>query len=679
MRVKRGYSFDDVLLVPQFSKVESRSEVDLSVDFGKGVKLEIPVISANMKNVTELEMVRAIRDLGGLPILHRFMPEDFRVFMVNKVKSETDNVVGHSVGVGESEKKLAYRLIINGCKIICVDVAHGDHELSLRMVEYISSEFPEVLLIAGNVATGMGARRLASAGADVVKCGIGGGCFAAGTRVLMSNGTYKNIEEVKVGDRIINKNGDPKTVKAAFCTGVKKVLKVKNSLFYKPTFVTPDHKYWVLDLNNVKNTTLSNHGYGEVLGQESKTTPKRSKIKWKEVGDFKEDCLLLPRSISFEMDEDFTINLHQDFSGNSLDNLFYKKDIELKPNYDLGFIFGAFLGNGHAMEAEYNDSNIGSVNWYFNKPEMDLAEKLSKCINSCFDKNISIREENSIIKCTLNYKSFANFLSQFGNLDQKHLPPKFLVKNLDYLKGILDGLIASDVHVEENSGVRFSNTSPEVIELFGVVSYLVTGLFSNNEKGRCPTKEVVFLELPVYDLTIDCETHSFIADNAIVHNSLCTTRIETGCGVPQLTALEDVYKSSRSDYSDVRDYKIIADGGIKNSGDIVKSLCFSDGVMLGSLLSGSDETPGEIIELDGVRMKSYEGSSTHKTNHIEGVKAMVPLKGPVKPIVEKLMEGVRSGCSYQGVDNLLDLKESPEFVEISNAGLVESHPHIMRR
>ena len=156
--------------------------------------------------------------------------------------------------------------------------------------------------------------------------------------------------------------------------------------------------------------------------------------------------------------------------------------------------------------------------------------------------------------------------------------------------------------------------------------------------------------------------------------SLCTTRIETGNGVPQLTALYDVYKDSlRDDCS--RKYHIIADGGIKRAGDIVKALCFSDAVMLGNLLAGTDEAPGKVIHVNGYNHKEYVGSSTLKNNHIEGVKALVPCKGPVSAVLQGLVEGLRSGCSYQGACDLKELREDPEFIEISSSGLGESHPH----
>jgi IMP dehydrogenase len=170
--------------------------------------------------------------------------------------------------------------------------------------------------------------------------------------------------------------------------------------------------------------------------------------------------------------------------------------------------------------------------------------------------------------------------------------------------------------------------------------------------------------------------------------SLCTTRIETGNGVPQLTALMDVkevqqklrdLEAQRYPYSDEiskrKTFPFIADGGIKNAGDIVKALCFADMVMVGNLFAGCVETPGEIHVMSGIPHKEYRGSSTHKANHIEGVAAWVPCTGKYKNVLTKLLEGLRSGCSYQGADSLIELKDSPTFIRITSAGLRESHPH----
>jgi len=146
--------------------------------------------------------------------------------------------------------------------------------------------------------------------------------------------------------------------------------------------------------------------------------------------------------------------------------------------------------------------------------------------------------------------------------------------------------------------------------------------------------------------------------------SLCTTRIQTGCGVPQISALLDVAEQ-RSLYSGRADTWVISDGGIKHAGDVVKALALSDMVMCGRLFAGCDETG----------TTRYEGSSTYKTSHVEGVVATVDAQGPYRTVLNRVLEGVRSGCSYQGCGLVDQLQEAPHFVKITAAGLRESHPH----
>lgn len=328
MEVKKSYCFDDVLLEPKYSKVVSRSDVDLSVDLGKGIKLGVPIISANMKNITGPEMANVIARLGGLGLLHRFCAIEKQIEMFEKTKPYSDKV-GISIGVQDESFDRAQKLIDHGCRIICIDVAHGHSKLcldmTLKLANYILNNNYNALLISGNVATKKGAIDLANYGADVVKVGVGSG-------------------------------------------------------------------------------------------------------------------------------------------------------------------------------------------------------------------------------------------------------------------------------------------------------------------------------------------------------SLCSTRIEAGVGIPQLSALEDCCNA------DTR-IKTIADGGIRRAGDCVKALVFSNAVMLGNVLAGTDEAPGDIVTMNGIRYKEYEGSSTHKSKHIEGVKGLVQLKGSAEGVVQKLLEGIRSGCSYQGASNLSELKKNPRFVSISAEGLKESHPH----
>lgn len=340
--IREGLTFDDVLLVPQYSTVKSRADVDITVNWG-GLHFEHPIIPANMKTVTGEEMALEIIKSGGLAILHRFMEPREQLQIVREIFDDHGNEhFAVSVGVKVSDRQMVDEFWRAGVRIACIDVAHGDSEQCIGMTRWIKESRPDMLVIAGNVATGAAAERLWRAGADAVKVGVGPG-------------------------------------------------------------------------------------------------------------------------------------------------------------------------------------------------------------------------------------------------------------------------------------------------------------------------------------------------------SLCTTRIETGNGVPQLTALMEVSlrrlalsmtHSGHADGAPInRPMYIIADGGVKSAGDIVKALCLADMVMVGNLFAGCVETPGKTMVIDKIAYKEYVGSSTHKTNHIEGVAALVPAKGLYQTVLTKLLEGLRSGCSYQGAHNLKELRDNPEFIRITNAGLKESHPH----
>jgi len=163
--------------------------------------------------------------------------------------------------------------------------------------------------------------------------------------------------------------------------------------------------------------------------------------------------------------------------------------------------------------------------------------------------------------------------------------------------------------------------------------------------------------------------------------SICSTRIQTGHGMP---GLETVFECFSADIT--RDVKIIADGGIKNSGDIVKALAAgADFIMIGSLLSGTTETPGQIIHAaDGSRKKIYRGMASKeaqrdwkgKYSSNEGVSTTVPVKGSAKQVLEYLDNGIRSGLSYSGARDILELQMKSEFIVQTPSGQSESKTHI---
>lgn len=162
--------------------------------------------------------------------------------------------------------------------------------------------------------------------------------------------------------------------------------------------------------------------------------------------------------------------------------------------------------------------------------------------------------------------------------------------------------------------------------------------------------------------------------------SICSTRIETGVGVPQMTAIMDAARA-RDEYNKecVSDYDslvyLISDGGITKPADLCKALCFVDMVIAGNIFAGTIETPSQTVEIDGISYKHYNGSSTEKNTRIEGVRALVPCKGSVSEVFERYHQGAQSCCSYQNSNNLTELKKNAKFMRITSAGSIEGAPH----
>lgn len=337
MKFEETFTYDDVLLKPKFSRIKSRSEISLDVSLAKGFKFDNPIIPANMNSIMGKELAKEVFKLKGLAFLHRFSSIEDQIKILSELKDEFGkdiyNYIGVSIGVKEEDSKNIKIFDELGIKIICIDIAHLDSILGINMIKFISENYPKMLLIAGNIATGEAAARAYRAGADVVKVGIGA-------------------------------------------------------------------------------------------------------------------------------------------------------------------------------------------------------------------------------------------------------------------------------------------------------------------------------------------------------SGICTTRVESAAGFPQLSAIMEVSNTRNLLQKEInRPIHFISDGGLREAGDCVKSLCFADMLMMGSYFAGCVESPTEEFEINGQKLKAYNGSSTHKSNRIEGIKALVKSKGSFNSLIIKLFEGIQSGCSYQDSFNLLELKRNPSFCKITNAGIIESKIH----
>ncbi len=715
---RRSFGFDDIAIKQQKNVCTSRLDADISSEVIRGISRPVPLIASNMSTVINADFYIKLYKLGALGFMHRALPEDEYFKQVYIIKEKCD-LVCVSVGIGDRQFLLAKNLIIAGANVIVIDIAHGFSDYVVDIAKKIKNYSKSTKVVIGNTINVESAYAVNDY-ADALKVGIAQGCFAAGTRILMSNGYYKNIEDVVYGDMVINKNGKPAKVKKSFCTGLKDTIKIDTSISIGPTYLTADHKLWVGDLNSTSKKTIQSRGYAKLLDKQSKTKPKKEKYVWKEIKDTQRDVLLMPKRIQFDLPKTFDILIKKRNGGNYLSGEKYVTEYMLTPSYELGYIFGTFLGDGNANchvqhiinknSGKVYSSKTGSINWSFGADENDIVKKLSDCIRVVFVKKTAISKtvRKNVVIVSLYYKPLADFLNRFGKRDKKRLPENLLVSDGSYLQGLFDGLIDSD-GTKENR-ITFANTSLFLIELFNVLNYLLYGFFPNNTKqivktssimtqeqiNNCKpfyvsekiktgtkrlTKDYQIVKLlkknsitvrqKVYDLEIDDETHSFIANNAIVHNSACETAIATGCTEKQFSTVLKFKKVSKK-----LGLPIISDGGTRNPADVVKAIgAGASAVMAGQIFARCPESAAEVVEIEGEKKKLYAGMSSRYVQDmwkgklkpgtcVEGKVVYLKMGEPVDKFIERYSGAIRSGLTYSGARNIKDFQKKCQFIRI---------------
>lgn len=726
MKYKEALTFDDVSMVPVHSEIRSRKAPSTDVNLGQ-YKLKIPIIAAPMNTVTGHEMAKSMSKIGADSVIHRYMEireqvEEFK----NSIVDDKHVQPFVAVGAAGDFKERAKALFDAGVRRFCVDIANGHSLACIEATEHLANKYgaidSSVSIMAGNVVTGDGARRLEEAGANVIRVGVGSGCFGPGTRILMSNGSYKNIEDINIHDRVINRDGKPVDVIATRFSGIKKVKKYKSNLFYKETYATGDHKHWVGDYGNIKD--INKKSLRDVLNS-------GDRFKWRPLEECSYDnsTFLIPNSIKFELNDSFELKMddyalsRRSFTGG------LKEGAIVGPQYNLGYIFGTFLGDGYARVKNYNRkmkngkvyrNQNSTVYWSFGKNEMPIAEKLQSALSDVFGFNAKIVESENMITVYNRSNILARLLSTFGKRKNKKLPDHLMCSNLDYLSGIYDGLVDSDGYKSKDGRTGFTNTSVALMEQCMLISYIVNGYYPSitickptagnlkgcdlescsesyvarttkrpefnivhgeNQVNRFYGYEDVDVAIPTYDIEVDCPTHSFIANGVAVHNSVCKTRIVTGFGVPQLTAIEwckDGVKSA----------SIVADGGIRQGGDYIKAISIgADAVMIGGILAGTNQSPGEFRKSeDGIMYKYIHGMASIEgrkgwfddsdTTFVpEGDSMTVMYKGDAIKIVNDLNNSLKVGMSFANANILDDLRKNALFVRISDNGRIEGTPN----
>ena len=719
--------FKDVLILPKRSTLQSRSEVSLERTFkfrnSQRSWTGVPIMVSNMDTTGTFEMAKALAPHHIITCIHKhYTVEEWIEFISSIEDNKWFDYIVVSVGITENDMTKLDTIMSLDSRLhwICVDVANGYTERFVESIKEIRNKYPTHNIIAGNVVTGEMTEELILSGADAIKAGIGGGCFTKDTRVLMADGTYTNINEIKIGDYVINKDGTSVKVINVMNQGIKEVLKINTNNWHNETYVTPDHKYWVGDLSTSSYKSIQSSGIVKLLDKMAKTVPKTSKYKWMEIGttDIDSTMLLMPKNINWKLEDDFKIDLsnftvrselYDDYIITKPNNI--KTTRYINSNYDLGYIFGTFLGDGNSRLTTYNLSERGSCHWSFGLNEIDIATKVQKAVLNLFNYDCVIKEkDNKVLSVNCYNKTITRMFIEFGKRTDKHLPAKYYCKNKEYIQGLFDGLIDSDGHIDNNKSQScnyiFTNTSTYLIELYywccmnlgysfcGMKKKKTAGGLSNvcidnlaqpyvakthtmnrHTKdyiyGRLLSKEK-YEEEETWDIEVDCPTHSFIANNSIVHNSVCTTRIMTGVGRPQLNTVIECADSAHGLKG-----MMVSDGGCTNSGDIAKAFAGgADFVMLGGMMAGHDESGGTVIMEGDKKYKEFYGmsSTTAQLKHSgskptyrasEGKRVLVPYRGSVIDTMNEILGGIRSTCTYVGAISLKELNKRTTFIRVT--------------
>lgn len=264
------FTFDDIVLLPQYSEVDSRLDSRLNTDSKLfDYTFKTPIVSANMDCVTGPAMAEAMNNLGGLGIVHRFFktPEDRK----QAITSLYNFPYGVSVGIADSEIDF---IVANSHMIpfVCVDVAHAHNKKCLEFVKRLMKESAKPIIV-GNVSTYDGAKALSDLGVECVKVGIGGGCFAVGTMVNTSRG-MERIENVSIGDKVLTHTGVYHEVVGRMTRKTEEVYIINN------IECTPNHEFYVIDAK-----------FKDIVTEENVHT----RAQWKRADELTNNDLLISR------------------------------------------------------------------------------------------------------------------------------------------------------------------------------------------------------------------------------------------------------------------------------------------------------------------------------------------------------------------------------------------------
>src|SRR3989338_1196540 len=587
--ISKGYDFGDVIIVPKYNKVLSRNEVRFETRVTKNHSIKVPILAANMETICESNMAIALGKIGGLGVIHRFMPIEEQANEIKKVKAE-NLLCAAAIGVKDFKERSEY-LVKAGVDILVIDIAHGHSKYAGKVLDYLKQTYPKIDIMAGNIA-----------------------CVTPDVPILKRDLKWIPAGNLRVGDKIMGFdefpiNGKRRRWREAIIThtGRKKkpCYNVKLNTG-EEIIVTKEHKWLVWDGHKANRIWL-----------ETDWMYKHFKR-----GRFWASRLVRPWK-------------------------------EIKENYGIGYLSGVFDGEGSLQIKKQNfriafTQSIGNV---LDKVK-DLLTKLG------FSYSIFLKPDNKTFKKTKDcmqlqinggFSETLRFLSQIG-------PTRLLNqwKTTD-----ISVLTTKVTNIDDR--VQIISIEPcgekEIVTLSSSTeTYIGLGYAMHNTKDAAE-----------YFLSKGADAVKV----GIGPGSQCTTRKMAGAGIPQLTAIMDVYEATKGEIP------ICADGGIKIPSDLVKAIgAGADTIMAGYIFSGADETPGEVIEENGQKFKLYRGSARHdvtlkkkildgedeEIKFVEGTETKVLCKGPIEPIINEFLAGLASGMTYVGAKEMKNFVGKADFI-----------------
>jgi IMP dehydrogenase len=682
---------------------------------------------------------------------------------------------------------------------LVIDTAHGHHDGVIAAIKKTKSRFPEIDVVAGNIATAEATKDLISAGVDAIKAGMGPGsiCFRGDTLILMSDSGVKPIAEVQVGELVVTHQGRVQSVTKTYRRAYHGEMVALNVGGCPDKLrVTPNHEFLAITFDVPEKMRAKNGAKYFYSTQKYKT-----ELRWVSADQLKpQDVLVIPKlrySVEARIFDIAKVVPHYQADELTVWANRPSRNDNSETYHDLAARFcttarvvGSIVTNRRRVRDElgakvnsYLDAegyvrvmqpvrlhrfipldanlmrligyymaegyNVGNPNnrqarFAFGEHERDYVEDVCRLVDSIFGyRGTSVHPTpRHALEARVNNHAIARFFESItpGGAGNKRLPAFILNQTPECLRQLLIGALRGDGCLKNPRRIAYKTSSPhlahQIAEVFIRLGYMPSvQSYSSKRKNWAKTYNVrisgaqcarfaeefpelgleyptgiagkqdyfadddyIYVpvlsvevehdqELEVFNLEV-AEDQTYVANRIAVHN--CTTRVVSGAGVPQITAIMACARAARGS-----NVPVIADGGIKFSGDITKAIAAgADSVMIGSLFAGTDESPGEIILFQGRSFKAYRGMGSlaamkegsrdrygqageFQMSKLvpEGIEGRVTHKGPLASLIQQLVGGLRAGMGYCGCHDLIELQERARFIRVTSAGLRESHVH----